>query len=75
VIRVAAFRLAEGVRDDGRDVIGDRRGQPLAPRLRLPAFPLAIRLAGLRFLLLFPLFFFAGALMMSSGVRGTRTAS
>ena len=33
---VAAVRFAERGGDDGGDVVGDRRGQPLAPRLRLP---------------------------------------
>ena len=44
VLRVAAFALIEGGGDDGGDVIGDRGGQPLAPRLRLPRLSLTLRL-------------------------------
>ena len=40
VAGVAAFGLVEGGGDDGGDVIGDRGGQPLAPRLRLPRLSL-----------------------------------
>src|SRR5208282_2433534 len=48
---VAAFRFAERGGDDGWDVIGDRGGQPLTLRLRLPRLPLPYRLRCLRFLL------------------------
>ena len=73
VLRVAAFGLVEGGGDDGGDVVGDRGGQPLAPRLRLPRLALPLRLrCPLRLLLLL---FCAGVLMMSSGVRGTGAAS
>ena len=51
VLRVAALCLAERGGDDGGDVIGDRGGQPLAPRLRLPRLSPALRLRGLRLLL------------------------
>src|ERR1019366_2986121 len=51
VARVAALGLAEGGGDDGGDIVGDRSGQPLAPRLRLPRLSPAPGLAGLRFLL------------------------
>ena len=73
VLRVAAFGLVEGGGDDGGDVVGDRGGQPLAPRLGLPrlALPLRLRPACAFFFFLFC----AGVLMMSSGVRGTGTAS
>ena len=69
---VAALGLVEGGGDDGGDVVGDRGGQPLAPRLRLPRLSPALRLAACAF---FFLRFCAGVLMMSSGVRGTGTAS
>ncbi len=51
VAGVAALRLVKRGGDDGGYVIGDRGGQPLAPRLRLPRLLLALRLAGLRLLL------------------------
>src|SRR5271165_868761 len=51
VLRVAAFGLLEGGGDDGGDVIGDRGGQPLAPRLRFPRLSPALRLRCLRLLL------------------------
>ena len=50
VAGVAALRLVKRGGDDGGYVIGDRGGQPLAPRLRLPQLA-ALRLAGLRLLL------------------------
>ena len=76
VLRVAAFGLVEGGGDDGGDVVGDRGGQPLAPRLRLPRLLLALRLPACAFFfLLFCALFCAGVLMISSGVRGTGAAS
>ena len=69
---VTAFRLAEPGADDGGDVIGDRGGQPLALCLRLPRLRLPYRLAAWAFLFRR---FCAGVLMMSSGARGTGTAS
>ena len=69
---VAAFRLVEPGADHGGDVIGDRGGQPLALRLRLPRLLLPFGLAACAF---FFRRFCAGVLMMSSGVRGTGAAS
>src|SRR5271166_7138456 len=43
VLRVAALGLVEGGGDDGGDVVGDRGGQPLAPRLRRPDHPLQVK--------------------------------
>ena len=71
VLQVAAFGLVEGGGDDGGDVLGDRGGQPLAARLRLPRLLLALRLACALFFLLLC----AGVLMTSPGVRGTGAAS
>ena len=72
VLRVAALGLVEGGGDDGGDVVGDRCGQPLAPRLRLPRLSLPFGFAACAF---FSRRFCAGVLMTSSGVRGTGTAS
>ena len=72
VLRVPALCLIERRGDDGGDVVGDRRGQPLAPRLRLRGFPLPFGVLACAF---FFRRFCAGVLMMSSGVRGTGAAS
>ena len=69
---VATVGLAEGGGDDSGDVVGDRRGQPLAPGLRLARLPLALRLPACAFLFFR---FCDGLLMTSPGARGTGTAS